>query len=199
MAGLVAVLLIAAGASVADISLVADAGSQRAQNERADADNLSRMANVAMIRRFVRLGLLVRVPASTRSYYVSGISPKYRYVRPWTRLFLDRLSRQFQARFGARLRVTGLIRTVAYQRALRGRNTNAAPALGPERSSHLTGATLDISKRFMKPRHKEWMRRVLYRLNEEDVIHAIEEFRQPTFHVMVYRSYRKYVRSLADS
>lgn len=178
--------------------LMATPGSQWAQNRRADADDLSRMKDVSMIQRFVGAGLLVQVPSSTRSYYLSGISSPYRHARPWTKLFLDRLSSQFRARFGSRLRVTGLVRTIAFQRSLSRHNSNAAPASGSTRSSHLTGATLDISKRFMKPEHTEWMRFVLHRLHQRKVIHAIEEFRQPTFHVMVNKSYLQYVRSLTS-
>ena len=70
------------------------------------------------------------------------------------------------------------------------------PRFGSYRSSHLTGATLDISKRFMMPAHQDWVRDVLYHLHRRRVVHAVEEFSQPCFHVMVYKSYRGYVRSL---
>jgi hypothetical protein len=179
-------------------ALVADPAAQDIQNDRADLENLSRMKDYAMILRFRRAGLLSPVPVSTRTYYLHGIPSKYRYLRPWAKLFLTRLSRQFHARFHRRLRVTALVRTVAYQQALRRRNPNAAPAFGPERSSHLTGATLDISKRFMQARHAEWLRRVLYQLHERRVIYAVEEFGQPAFHVMVHKSYRVYVRNLSS-
>lgn len=173
--------------------LSAKASSQAIQNARANEFNLSRMRNRAMIRRFRRAGLLVRVPARTHSYYLHYIPSAYRYLRPWTKLFLDRLSRQYHARFGRRLRVTSLVRTVVLQRRLERRNGNAADATGPYRSSHLTGATLDISKRFMPRRGRRWMRRVLYRLQQSGYLYAVEEFEQPTFHVMVYPTYKKYV------
>jgi hypothetical protein len=173
--------------------LVATSASQRIQNARANAYDLSRMRSQAMIRRFHRAGYLVRVPSHTRFYYLHGVSSVYRYLRPWTKLFLDRLSRQYYARFHQRLRVTSLVRTVPLQRRLTNRNPNAVDATGPDRSSHLTGATLDISKRFMRPRGKRWVRNVLYRLKESGYLYAIEEFHQPAFHVMVYPNYRKYV------
>ncbi len=176
--------------------LAATASSQRIQNVRADADDLSRMTDDLMIRRFRRAALLVPVPGSTSSYFLHQVPARFRYLRPWAKLFLTRLSGQFRARFGARLRVTALVRTAVYQRGLGGRNGNAAAASGPLQSSHLTGATLDISKRFMKPAHVAWMRRVLYSLRERDVLYALEEFSQPCFHVMVYRSYTDYVRGL---
>jgi hypothetical protein len=177
-----------------DRILVATAMSQRIQNTRADADDLSRLVDDTMVRRFRSAGLLVPVAGSTASYYLHGVPARYRYLRPWTRTFLRRLSRQFHARFGTRLRVTALVRTASYQRVLDVRNANAASASGPLRSSHLTGATIDVSKRFMKRAHLTWMRRVLYQLRQEGVLYALEEFRQPCFHVMVYRSYEDYVQ-----
>lgn len=178
----------------APLLLMATSASQPIQNRRADADDLSRMSDLAMIKRFRANGYLVPVPISTRYYYVHGIPSDYRYLRPWTKLFLDRLSRQHYAKFKRKLRVTSLVRTVAYQRALARRNSNAAAFSGPSRSSHLTGATLDISKRNLTSGSISWMRHVLYSLREKRYLYAIEEFRQPTFHVMVFRSYQDYVK-----
>jgi hypothetical protein len=186
-------LLGVAAAAEPDGLLRAEPGSQLEQNRRADAEDLSRMTDLAMVRRFARLGLLERVSASSPTYALLGPSA-FRYLRPWAKLFLKRLSTQFHARFGARLRVTSLTRTVAYQHRLQGRNGNAAAAYGEERSSHLTGASLDISKRFMTTRQIAWMRRVLHSLSEANYLFAVEEFAQPTFHVMVHRSYLDYVR-----
>jgi hypothetical protein len=181
-----------------DYDLTADASSQRIQNVRADADHLSRMADEGMVRRFRRAGLLVPVAVSTRAYYLRGVPARFRYLRPWARLFVTRLSHQFHARFGARLRITALVRTAAYQRILDRRNGNAAAASGPLRSSHLTGATLDISKRFMQRPHLDWMRRVLFDLRRREVLYAVEEFSQPCFHVMIYRNYPEYVRQITS-
>jgi hypothetical protein len=177
-------------------TLLATSFSQKIQNVRADADDLSRMRDDAMILRFRRSGLLLPVPGATSHYYLHGIRRQHRYLRPWTKLFLTRLSRQSHARFGRKLRVTGLVRTVKYQQALQRHNANAAGSVGVLRSSHLTGATLDISKRDMSPAHRQWMRRVLHSLQSRKVIYAIEEFRQPCFHVMVHRRYLEYVRNL---
>jgi hypothetical protein len=189
------IALPAAGLSQIALLLKANAKSQLIQNAYADQEELSRMLNVRMIQRFHRNGFLERVSNSTRYYYLHLIPAKYRYLRPWSKLFLDRLSRQYFARFKQKLRVTSLIRTVALQRALARRNSNAAEALGARRSSHLTGATLDISKRGMTSRALQWMRKVIYSLREQDYLYAIEEFSQPTFHIMVYRDYRTYVKN----
>jgi hypothetical protein len=177
--------------------LAAKRSSQAIQNARANAYHLSRMRNRAMILQFYRSGYLVRVPERTRYYYLDSIAPPYRYLRPWTMLFLDRLSREFYEKFGQPLRVTSLIRTVGSQSRLTHTNPNAAEATGPDRSSHLTGATLDISKRFMPVRGQQWMRSVLFRLKKSGYLYAIEEFQEPAFHVMVYPNYRQYVAHLS--
>lgn len=173
--------------------LAAKASSQFIQNEQADDYHLSRMRNIAMIRRFHAAGLLVSVPFRTRFYYLHAIPAAYRYLRPWTELFLERLSRDFYATFRQRLRVTSLIRTVSLQRRLLRSNSNAADATGSYRSSHLTGATLDISKHSMRPAGQRWMRRVLAELAKGGYLYAVEEFQQPCFHVMVYPEYQGYV------
>ena len=179
--------------------LKASSNSQVIQNKRADRDDLSRMKNVSMVRRFIRAGLLVRVPSRTRHYYTRYIPAKYSYLRPWSKLFLDRLSSQYYARFKKKLRVTSTVRTIALQNSIRKRNRNAASPYGPKRSSHLTGATLDISKAGMTSREIAWMRNVLHSVKKKGYLYAVEEFQQPTFHIMIYKNYPKYVASLKRS
>ena len=200
LAGTVAVLLVPAWMWAGDPSLlVANTSSQAEQNAQADADDLSRMRNRAMIQRFANNGYLVPLPSRTRFYYLHGIPASNRHIRPWTKLFLQRLSRQFYARFKKPLRVTSAVRTATQQTRLARNNGNAADASGPERSTHLTGATLDISKRFMTRSAQNWMRDVLYTLKQRGYIFAVEEFEQPTFHIMVYRSYLGYVDQLKQA
>jgi hypothetical protein len=177
-------------------SLRADSQSQIIQNKRADRDKLSRFDDSVMVQRFARLQLLDQVPAKTRSYYVHAIPAQYQYLRPWTKLFLDRLGSQFRRRFGKPLRVTGLTRSASYQKSLRRRNGNAAAPSGPKRSVHLTGACLDISKKGMTGREVSWMRRVLSSIKQKGYLYPVEEFKQPNFHIMVYRNYPQYVAKL---
>jgi hypothetical protein len=40
------------------------------------------------------------------------------------------------------------------------------------------------------------MRRVLLSLREAGYLYAVEEFSQPTFHIMVYKNYPQYVAAL---
>ncbi|MBS1851656.1 MAG: hypothetical protein JST79_12135 [Acidobacteria bacterium] len=176
--------------------LLADVSSQAVQNARADADKLSRMQDMTMLRRFVQEGYLVSVPQSTRHYYLHSIPAPYQYCRPFTKQFLERISSQYQAKFKTRLRVSSMVRTVGRQMKLARWNSNAADATGALQSSHLTGATIDISKRDMSPQARRWMRDVLYSLRRQGYIYAIEEFNEPVFHVMVYANYPRYVRQL---
>lgn len=174
-------------------SLRATGESQIIQNQRADGDHLSRMEDDAMAARWKRLELLAPVASKTSTYYLHNIPKSSRYLRPWAKLFLSRLSRQYRTRFGKPLRVTSLLRTAERQHALRKRNGNAASVTGPKRSSHLTGASLDISKKGMGRSQRDWMRRVLLSLRDKGHLYAIEEHQQPNFHIMVHRGYEDYV------
>ena len=180
-------------AAASGVSLRATTSSPLIQNRAADDDNLSRMDDRAMTARWVRLELLHAVPAKTPNYYLHAVRAENRYLRPWSKLFLTRLSSQFRARFGKPLRVTSLLRTAEYQRSLQRRNGNAASATGPKRSSHLTGASLDISKKGLTQRERDWLRRVLNSLRSKGYLYAIEEYKQPVFHIMVFRKYQDYV------
>jgi hypothetical protein len=173
--------------------LRATRSSQLVQNQRADEDRLSRMEDDSMTERFVRLKLLEPVPSKTSAYYLHAVRADNRYLRPWTKLFLSRLSSQYRARFGKPLRVTSLLRTAEYQRSLQRRNGNAAADDGPKRSAHLTGASLDISKKGMGGAERQWLRSVLGSLHNSGHLYAIEEFQQPVFHILVHRQYEDYV------
>lgn len=190
---LVGIVLAASMVARAAPSLRATSLSQAEQNRLADADHLSRMQDKEMLQRWARLELLVPVKERTRDYYLHAVPSDYRYLRPWARLLLERLASQFRARFGQPLRITSLVRTVSYQRQLARRNGNAAAATGPKASAHLTGACLDISKKGMTRSQQAWVRNVLYQLRSKKYLYAIEEFRQPTFHVLVHRNYEDYV------
>jgi hypothetical protein len=189
----ISLLALAASAPLCAAGLRATTESPIIQNERADQDHLSRMEDPAMVERWARLELLEPVPSKTGSYYLHAVAESNRYLRPWTNLFLTRLSSQYHARFRAPLRVTSLLRTEQYQRSLQRRNGNAASPEGPKRSAHLTGASLDISKKGMTRAQQAWVRNVLSSLREKGYLYAIEEYQQPVFHVLVHRNYRDYV------
>lgn len=178
--------------------LRARAGNLRRENAAATRDGLSRLANGRMLMRFRRARLLVSVPASTRTFYVSGVPASLRVARPWTKRFIEELAAAKRRSFGTPLRITGLTRTRIYQRALGATNGNAAPAHGHLQSTHLTGASVDISTRLLSVREITWLRVVLRGLTADGLVHAIEEFRQPHFHVLVHKRYGASARTLAS-
>jgi hypothetical protein len=178
------------------LALRAPAGHLRRENAAATRDGLSRMRDLAMVRRFRRAGRLVPVVAEARSYYVAGVSAASRVARPWTRRFIEQLAGAMHALFETRLRVTSLTRTPASQLALRRVNVNAAPTAGPVRSTHLTGAAVDISKRALSDTEIDWLRIVLRRLAADGMVHVAEEFHEPHFHVLVRKRYGIYAAGL---
>ena len=176
--------------------LTARPGRLAAENAAAAADGLSRMKSLKMVKRFRRAGLLVPVPVRTRTYYVAGAAPQLRVTRPWARRFIQQVAAAFHELFDKPLRVSSLTRTVSRQHALRLTNANAAPAHGAVRSTHLTGAAVDISKHGLDAAQVMWLRTVLDRLERRRLVYAAEEFRQPHFHVFVRKRYLDYARRL---
>ncbi len=159
--------------------------SMRRQNAMADRYNLSRIEDDAMLRRFINAGLLVPLKPDGRTYFYDSDSPReYAYARPYTRQFIERLSGQYCEKFHKKLKVTSAVRPRTYQNRLRHNNANASRA-----SSHMTGATVDISKVGMKRAEKRWMQNVLRSLEYRGCVEATEENRQATFHIMVYPTY----------
>jgi hypothetical protein len=178
--------------------LVARPHRLRRESAAAGRDRLSRLRDLAAVERFRRSGLLVNVPLRTETYYVEGVGPRLRVARPWTRQFVEQLAQAFHDLFDKPLRITSLTRTTARQRALRRTNPSAAPARGPVQSTHLTGAAVDISKRALREPEVAWLRTVIARLEARRLIHAVEEFREPHFHVLVRRVYTPYARALGS-
>jgi len=182
--------------AAAAATLRANSESQVVQNKQADRDRLSRMEDQAMIERFARLKLLVPIENKTRDFYIYNVPEQRRYLRPWARLFLERLGRQYRSRFRRPLRITSMVRTEDHQRNLQGHNPNAAAPVGEKRSAHLTGACLDISKKGMSRAQMRWVRQVLSSLKQKGYLYAVEEFTIPNFHIMVHRDYPEYVQML---
>ena len=98
-------------------------------------------------------------------------------------------SRDFRSEFGESLQVNSCVRTVVYQRALAGRNGNAARVSGSRASLHLTGSAVDITKVGMSARQIRWMRERLLRNERQGMVEATEEFVQSVFHVVVFKKY----------
>ena len=169
------------------------------ENHLADRHDLTRIRDQAELRRFIDAGLLVPV-ASTDAYELDPTlgemdpdhAALYAHARPWVRAFLDDVLAEGHRLHGDRYKVTSLVRTVAYQRALR--RHNAAAATGrtrDERSSHLTGSTVDIRSTELSAADLAWLRGRLAALERAGALRATEERYNGCFHIMVAPDYER--------
>ena len=159
------------------------------QNDVANEEGLERFQNEWDLAMAKVDGRLVLLPDNLLVDLDDRLPVAYRWCRPWTQDFLNDTGKLYFEKFKMRFQVNSGVRTVEYQKLLRKRNGNAAPFEGDEASSHLTGATVDITKKGMTPLQIQWMRNYLVMLEEKDFIDATEEFSQSVFHIMVFRKY----------
>jgi hypothetical protein len=68
-------------------------------------------------------------------------------------------------------------------------NRNAAPIEGDRASSHLAGVTVDIARKGMSRKERQWLTKYLVEMRELGLVEAIEERRQSCFHIMVSNRY----------
>jgi hypothetical protein len=159
------------------------------QNQRTEADGLTRIENDEQLNQLRRDKALVAIPVSAALRVNEALPVNRRYCRPWTAEFLADLARAHAARFRRSLQVNSAVRTVEYQRSLMRVNGNAAPAEGDIASPHLTGAVIDIAKKGLSMSEVAWMRAYLLPLQQAGKIDVEEEFYQSCFHIAVYKSY----------
>jgi hypothetical protein len=159
------------------------------QNERAEADGLERILDEDDLANRIAQGLLVPVPTSSLLTIDATLPDTHKYCRPWTATFLTDLAEAHANRFRHALFVSSAVRTVEYQEQLTHYNGNAAAAEGDIVSPHLTGGTIDIAKNGMSRSELAWMRNWLLAQQLAGMIDVEEEFRQPCFHITVYRNY----------
>jgi LysM repeat protein len=112
----------------------------------------------------------------------------YPYVRPSTRLFVDRLSQQYEEVCGEPLIVTSAVRPARRQ-----------PANSTERSVHPTGMAVDLRKP-RKTKCLRWLRSTLLDLEDAKVLEATEEHSPAHFHVAVFPTqYTRYATARAKA
>jgi hypothetical protein len=156
------------------------------ENRIADRFGLPRFQNLAAIR--VAHRDLVSVPDVSEGYYVDEhVLSDRRYVQPWTYHYLSSLAAAFIGETTAtssypKLKLTSLVRDQDYQVRLK----SVAKCKDPEScSTHLTGATFDVSFRNMSKEQFRW----LYDRLAQDVrlgkVNAIHEPLSGCFHVFV--------------
>lgn len=163
--------------------------SLQRQNERAEADGLERILDEEDLASRIDQKLLVPLPASSSLAVNPDLTENHRYCRPWTADFLADLAREHDTQFHKPILVSSAVRTVEYQQQLMRRNGNAAAAEGDIVSPHLTGGTIDIAKSGMNRKELVWMRNRLLAMQLAGMIDVEEEFRQPCFHITVYKNY----------
>jgi Family of unknown function (DUF5715) len=159
------------------------------QNERTEADGLERILDEQDLADRIDQKLLVPIPVSNSLAVNTDLIETHRYCRPWTADFLSDLASEHAAQFHKPIIVSSAVRTVEYQQRLMRRNGNAAAAEGDIVSPHLTGGTVDIAKTGMSRKELTWMRDRLLVMQTAGLIDVEEEFRQPCFHITVYKNY----------
>lgn len=163
--------------------------SQEKQNYEADKYELERIESSEHLENMKRDGSLVRIPEIRGVVVDPRLEEQFRWVRPWTAKFLESLGKEFYSRFRNSIQINSAARTVEYQMQLTFLNKNAAAPWGIRRSSHLTGATVDIGKMTLRPSELAWLRKRLKHFEGQDVVEATEEHQQLVFHVMVFKHY----------
>ncbi len=168
--------------------------AQKIQNAVADRYELTRLADSVQLSAFIASGRLVPIRA-TDAYVISGslgeMDPAqrrlYAHARPYTKRFLDDVLGEAHQKFGSRYVITSLVRTIEYQRKLCRANGNAICGLrGWKRSSHLTGASVDISYLRLSALERRWLLKRLRALARARRIAFVREVNQACFHVMVF-------------
>ena len=158
------------------------------QNIELDRLQLPRIVDDEELTRYEVSQELVPVSESAALKIADNLPDNRRYCRPWTRDFLDNFSQAFYNQFQIPIQVNSLVRTAEQQRQLRRHNHYAAPEVGETASTHLTGVTVDLSRRGLTKTQYAWVRSYMLPLKEAGMIDPIEE-RQPVLHVVVFDKY----------
>lgn len=165
------------------------------QNEIIDTLELPRIADEDELVQVIGNEELVPLRASAALRVASSLKENRRYCKPWTRDFIEDFSRDFYDQFKKPIQVNSAIRTVEQQKKLRRRNRNAGPIEGETASTHLTGITLDISKRGLTRKQHKWIEEYFLPLKNLGLIDPVEERRQAVFHVVVFDRYTEWRES----
>lgn len=175
-----------------------DEGGLAVENAKADALGLTRVNDLAALRGLISDGTLVLVE-STEAYeydatfaeHDPGNAASYGHALPTTKRFLDEVLGEGYRCFGAKFLLTSVTRTEKYQDRLKRKNRNAARGkTQASRSTHTTGATVDIGGSQLPVNVRNWLRHRLADLERAGLVQATEEHRRRSpwycFHVMVY-------------
>ena len=171
--------LLAAAAPASAQSLRGSRASMDRQARQARAHDFTFLRSSSQVRKFIGLGLLVRLEPG-RDFELKEVS--FPYVRPQVRTFVERLSSQYRRACGEKLVVTSATRP-----------TSAQPTNASSRSVHPTGMALDL-RRSDSPACRKWIERVFLQLEASGVVEATRESSPPHYHVAVFpKPYAAYV------
>ena len=158
---------------------------QIAQNQVIERLNLLRIKDSKQLNALIRRGRLVPIRSTAVLSVESGLPMERRYCLVSTLVLLEELSARYHERFGEPIVVTSAVRTMQVQSWLLRFNRNAAPIHGEAASSHMTGATVDISRRHMTREQDRFVEGALevYTLYNKAIY--IKENTQRCFHIFV--------------
>jgi len=159
------------------------------QNAEIDRMDLPRIQDDNELRALIEAHDLVPIEASESLKIEPSLDPNRRYCRPWTRDFLDDMSKAYYDEFHQQIQVNSAVRTVKVQKKLRRHNRNAAPYEGEIASSHLAGITVDIQRRGMTKQQIQWVEQYLMPMKEAGLVEPEEERRHWCFHIAVSGRY----------
>lgn len=166
-------------------SLAGSRASMERQHQEAVRYGYTFIKTGSAVNQFVNDGHLVRVSA-TRHMDLHAVS--YPYARPEVKLFLDRLSTQYQAACNEKLTVTSLTRPIDRQ-----------PANAANDSVHPTGMAVDL-RIPGNAKCRSWLEKTLLSLEGANVLDVTRERHPPHYHVAVFtQPYQSYVASLGTS
>lgn len=151
--------------------------------DHARAEGLSFYETPAGVRKAAAQGRLVRLEPG-KNFELHAV--RYPYVRPSTRLFVERLATQYEDECGEPLIVTSAVRPATRQ-----------PANSTELSVHPTGMAVDLRKP-RKAHCLRWLRSTLLDLENENLLEVTEEHAPAHFHVAVFPTpYTRYAAARA--
>jgi len=162
------------------------------QNAEIDRLELPRIQDDDELEQLISSNDLVPLRESDHLHIAPQLPSERRYCRPWTRDFVEDLSRDFRAEFDHPIQLNSAVRTVKVQKKLRRHNRNAAPVDGDTASSHLAGVTVDLQRRGLTPTELHWVQLYLLKLRALGLIEPEEERRHWCFHVMVSDRYTEF-------
>ncbi|MDQ3089756.1 MAG: DUF5715 family protein [bacterium] len=158
-----------------------------AQNALANREGLTRVNNLADIRKLAAQKILIPIPNNNPNFVVKGIPEARQYCLPWALELMSDLGKFIRSDFGKVPTLSSCVRDVNAQQALRKRQKGAAPASGPQATSHLTGATLDISTHGYSRKERAKITKALRKLRSIGAVMFLDEGNH--WHVMVSKSY----------